>query len=77
MSISEPALILAVDPGSGPTLLGFELKLRLGGAEEDLISYTVRFLAEAVEEANGLAAGRAADSARLDRIAAFMNEHRP
>jgi len=30
-------------------------------------------LAEAVEEANGLAGGRAADSERLDRIAAFMN----
>lgn len=30
-----------------------------------------------VQEANGLAAGRAADSERLDRIAAFMNRLGP
>jgi hypothetical protein len=73
LSISEPASILAVDPRIGrPTLLGHELKLRQA-AGEDPVSVTVRFLGEAVQEANGLAAELGADSARLDRIAAFMN----
>jgi hypothetical protein len=34
-------------------------------------------LKEAVEEGNGLLAEAAADSARLDRIATYLNEHRP
>ncbi len=72
LSIAQPDPVLAVDPGPGPTLLGFELKLRQGEAE-DPVSFTIRFLEEVVEEANGLAAARAADSDRLDRIAAFMN----
>lgn len=72
LSLSEPDPILAVDPGVGPTLLGHSLKLRQREGE-DPISFTVRFLSEAVEEANALAAGRAADSARLDRIAGFIN----
>ncbi len=76
LSVGEPDPLLAVDPGIGPTLLGFDLKLRQG-EDEDPISFTVRFLEEAVEEANGLAARLGADSASLDRIAAFMNECRP
>jgi hypothetical protein len=72
MSLSEPDPILAVDPGVGPTLLGDPLKLRQGEGE-DPITFTVRFLSEALEEANALAAGRAADSARLDRIAGRIN----
>lgn len=72
LSLREPDPILAVDPGVGPTLLGHALKLRQG-EEEDPISFTVRFLSEAVEEANALAAGRAADSTRLDRIAGRIN----
>jgi hypothetical protein len=72
MSIGEPDPLLAVDTGCGMTVLGFELKLRQDEGE-DPIAFTVRFLREAVEEANGLTAGRVADSARLDRIAAFMN----
>lgn len=72
LSISEPDPLLAVETGAGPTLLGFELKLRQH-EDEDPIAFTIRFLEEAVAEANGLAAGRAADSERLDRIAAFMN----
>jgi hypothetical protein len=76
LSIGEPDPLLAVETGAGLTLLGFELKLRQY-EDEDPITFTVRFLAEAVEEANGLAAGRAADSDRLDRIAAFMNRPGP
>jgi len=76
LSVGEPEPLLAVDPGEGPTLLGSSLKLRLLESE-DPISFTVRILEELTEEANGLAAGRAADSARLDRIAAYMNANRP
>jgi len=75
LSIGDPSPLLAVDPGTGPTLLGFELKLRQGKGE-DPVAFTVRFLEEAVQEANGLAAGLAADSERLDRIATYMNEQR-
>jgi hypothetical protein len=73
LSVGEPELLLAVDPGGGPTLLGYSTKLRQHEGE-DPISFTVRVLEELTEEANGLAAGRAADSARLDRIAAYMNQ---
>lgn len=73
MSVAEPDPVLAVHPGGGgPTLLGFEQKLRRH-EDEDPVDFTVRVLEEMVEEANGLGAGRAADSERLDRIAAFLN----
>jgi hypothetical protein len=73
LSVGEPEPLLAVDPGAGPTLLGYSVKLPQHEGE-DPISFTVRVLEELTEEANGLAAGRAADSARLDRIAAYMNQ---
>lgn len=76
LSVGEPEPLLAVDPGGGPTLLGFELKLRQGEGE-DPVAFTVRFLEEAVSEANCLSGGRPADSDRLDRIAAFMSRRRP
>jgi hypothetical protein len=75
LSLSKPDPILAVRLGTGPPVLGYELKLRQERGE-DPISFTVRFLEETVAEANRLAAGRAADSERLDRIAAFMNSTR-
>lgn len=73
LSVGEPEPLLAVDPGAGPTLLGYSIKLRQHEGE-DPISFTVRILEELTEEANRLAAGRAADSARLDRIAAYVNQ---
>ncbi len=76
LSIGRPDPRLAVDTGAGLTLLGFEPKLSQR-EEEDPISFTIRFLAEAAAQANGHAAGRAADSERLDRIAAFMNRPGP
>jgi hypothetical protein len=76
LSVAEPDPVLAVNPGTGPTLLGFEQMPRRREGE-DPVAFTVRVLAEMVAEANGLAAGRAADGERLDRIAAFMNAHRP
>lgn len=73
LSLSEPDPLLAVSPGGGgPTVLGDELRLRPGDAE-DPVAFTLRLLEGIVAEANGLAAGRAADSVRLDRIAAFLN----
>lgn len=72
LSLGEPEPLLAVDPGAAETLLGHSLALRQREGE-DPVTFTIRFLAEAVEEANGLAAGRAADSDCLDRIAAFLN----
>ncbi|HTR74562.1 MAG TPA: hypothetical protein VMH33_04805 [Solirubrobacterales bacterium] len=72
LSIAEPDPILAVHLGDGPTLLGFEQKLRRREDDEPL-AFTVRVLEEMVDEANSLAAGRAADGVRLDRIAAFLN----
>jgi len=76
LSIGEPDSLLDVETGAGLTLLGFELGLRQHEGE-DPITFTIRFLEEAVGEANGLAAGRAADGERLDRIAAFMNRPGP
>jgi hypothetical protein len=72
----EPDPLLAVETGAGLTLLGFELGLRQHEGE-DPIAFTTRFLEEAVQEANGTAGGRAADSERLDRIAAFVNRPGP
>jgi len=72
LSIAEPDPILAVNVGGGATLLGFEQKLR-GHEDEEPVAFTIRVLEELVMEANGLVVGRAADGARLDRIAAFMN----
>jgi hypothetical protein len=74
-SLVAPDPVLGVFPGRGPTLLGPELKLEQG-AEEDPLDFTIRILERMVEEADGLASGRAADSRRLDRIAAFMNRRR-
>lgn len=76
MSLSDPEPTLAVDPGGGPTLLGPPLLLREEEGE-DPASYTVRLLAEAVEEANRLAAQGNAEAACLDRIAAFLNRPGP
>lgn len=75
LSVGEPEPLLAVDTGAGPALLGCSLELRQHEGE-DPISFSVRILEELTEEANGIAAGRAADSARLDRIAAYMNRPR-
>lgn len=72
LSIGEPDPLLAVDLGVGITVLGSELKLR-PDEDEDLRAFTLGLLGGIVTEANGLAAGRAADSERLDRIAAFLN----
>lgn len=76
LSAAEPDPLVAVDPGTGPTLLGFDLKLS-GRDGEDPVAFTIRVLESTVEEANRLAAGRAADSERLDRVAAFLNANRP
>jgi hypothetical protein len=56
----------------GPTLLGHTQKLRQD-EEEYPISFTVRFLSDVVDEANALAAGRAGDSERMDRLAGYIN----
>jgi hypothetical protein len=71
LSVSHADPLLAVAPGTGPTLLGSEQRLRRRDGE-DPIGFTLRVLEEMVEEANSLAAGRAADGERLDRIAAFL-----
>ena len=76
MSLSEPEPILAVDRGTGPTLLGLSLKLR-DREGENPVEFTVRMLGDMVDEANALLPHRDADSARLDRIAAYMNRPGP
>jgi hypothetical protein len=59
-TIAEPDPLLAVDLGAWqPTLLGGELKVPHEEGE-DLVSFTVRALQQAVDEANGLAAQHAA-----------------
>lgn len=76
MSLCEPEPQLAVDSGSGrPALLGDSLALRLR-EDEDPVDFTLRLLEQMVAEANRLVATYHGDSARLDRIAAFMNHHR-
>jgi hypothetical protein len=76
LSISEPDPVLAISPGTGPNLLGHELKLREEEGE-DPIEFTLRLLEGIVDEANGLAAEARVDGARLDRIATFMNRPGP
>jgi hypothetical protein len=53
LSLSEPEPILAVNRSSGPSLLGYSLKLREQDGESPL-EFTLRLLEELVEEANGL-----------------------
>ncbi len=55
MSLSEPEPILAVNPGPGPALLGYSLKLREREGESP-VEFTVRLLEEITGEANALAA---------------------
>jgi hypothetical protein len=62
LSICEPEPLLAVDPGAGPTLLGYSMKLREGEGETQVES-TLRLLEELTAEANALASGREAASA--------------
>ena len=72
LSLADPEPVLAVSPSNGPTLLGYSLKLgRRDG--EDPVDFTVRVLAEMVEQANALAGTYHADSVRLDRIASHIN----
>ena len=72
LSLADPEPVLAVSPSNGPTLLGWSLKLRQRDGEGP-VDFTVRVLAEIVEQANTLAGTYHADSARLDRIASHMN----
>jgi hypothetical protein len=53
LSVSEPDPLLAVDHGSGPTLLGHQLRLRERDGESPP-EYTLRLLEEVTEEANAL-----------------------
>lgn len=76
LALSEPDPVLAVDPGSGPTLLGYSLKLREREGESP-VDFTLRLLEDMVAEANALAASYHADGARLDRIASYMNRPGP
>ncbi len=76
MSLSEPDPIVAAGLGAGPQLLGHPMKPREEDGETP-IDFTLRLLAEMVAEASRLVAVHRSDSARLDRIAAFMNRHRP
>jgi len=54
LSISEPDPMLAVNRSSGPTLLGYSLKLRERDGEGP-VDFTLRLLEETTVEANGLA----------------------
>jgi hypothetical protein len=72
LALSESDPVVAVCLGVGPTLLGHSQKLRRDDGEDD-VTFTLRVLSDIVDEANALAAGRAADSQRLDRIAGFIN----
>ena len=76
LSLSDPEPILAVNPSSGPTLLGWSLKLQQHDGENP-VDFTVRVLDQIVEQANALAGSYQADSARLDRIASYMNRPGP
>jgi hypothetical protein len=75
-SVAEPDPLVAVRLDRGPTLLGPEPNFR-ADEDEDPVAYTVRLLEGMVATANRLVAGRASDSGRLDRIAAFLNANRP
>ena len=76
LSLSEPDPVLAVDRGTGSTLLGYSLKLR-DREGENPVEFTSRMLGDMVDEANALLSHRDADSARLDRIAEHMNRPGP
>ncbi len=76
LSLSDPEPILAVNPSNGPTLLGWSLTLRQRDGEGQ-VDFTVRTLAEIVDQANALASTYHADSARLDRIASYLNRPGP
>ena len=54
LSISEPDPVLAVDPGPGPSLLGYSLELREREGESP-VEFTLRLLEEVTVEANALA----------------------
>jgi hypothetical protein len=75
-SLSEPDPVLAGDLGRSPALLGYSLKVREREGEKP-VEFTLRLLEEMAEEANALAASYHADSARLDRIADYMNRPGP
>lgn len=75
-SVVEADPIVAVTLGKGPALLGRPRKLR-ERESEDPVSFTLRLLEEMVAEANRLVAAHCADSARLDRIAEYMNRPGP
>jgi hypothetical protein len=53
LSISDPEPILALDTGSGPSLLGHSLRLREREGENP-VEFTLRLLEEVVAEANQL-----------------------
>jgi hypothetical protein len=53
LSISEPEPMLAISRSSGPSLLGYSLKLRERDGENPL-EFTLRLLEETVEAANAL-----------------------
>lgn len=76
MSLAEPDPVLAVNLGNGRVLLGHSLKLREREGESPL-DFTLRLLEEMTAEANALATRYHADSARLDRIAEYMNRPGP
>jgi hypothetical protein len=66
MSLSEPDPIVSVNPGTGPALLGYSIKLRQHEGE-DPVSFTLRLLGDMVAEANRLIRAHCPDDAQLDR----------
>ena len=76
LSIREPDPLLAIVVTGGPALLGHELALS-GRDGEDPVAFTLRLLEQVVERANVVLHGALADSASLDRIAAYMNRPGP
>jgi hypothetical protein len=75
-SISRPLPLLTVGLGGDRTVLGSELRLDEHD-DEDPIAFTLRLLEEAVIGANRLVCDGFADSALLDRLAAFLNRPGP
>jgi hypothetical protein len=76
LSIREADPLLAIVVVGGPALLGHELALADRDGE-DPIAFTLRLLEQVVEQANAVLADALADSAGLDRIAAYMNRPGP
>ncbi len=76
LSIREPDPLLAIAPVGGPSLLGHELVLE-DRDREDPIRFTLRLLEDVVDRGNAVLLDTAADSASLDRIAAYMNRPGP